>query len=124
MPSATNHRKPTTPRGLKARGSKLWRSVTSTYELRPDELVILEDAAREADLVDRLHAQLGKSELVVKGSMGQDVASPLVQEIRQHRTVFAGLMAKLKLPDEPAGAEPSTSSKARDAAAARWQRGA
>jgi hypothetical protein len=42
-------------------------------------LRILVDACREADIVDRLEATLADAELMVKGSMGQLVASPLVR---------------------------------------------
>lgn len=111
------------PAGLKAKQAEtLWREVTGTYELRADELRILEDACREVDLVERLEVELSKAELVVKGSMGQPVANPLVQEIRQHRQVVKGLLAALKLPDEDGSVSGSRSSQARAAAQARWRR--
>lgn len=60
--------------------------------------------------------------LLAKGSMGQDVAAPLVQELRAHRTALARLLLQLKLPDE--GGDAARSSAARDLAMARWTRGA
>lgn len=115
---------PRPPTGLQAKGRKLWRDVTARYGLRVDELRILEDACREADLIDRIEKELTKkgAELVVRGSMGQPVASPLMQEVRQHRNVLAGLLAKLKLPDE-GNAESRAEARAtsaRAAAMARW----
>jgi hypothetical protein len=119
--------KPRVPANLQARGKNLWSDVVGTYQLRPDELLVLEDACREADLVARIEKELRGAPLMVKGSMGQQVASPLVQELRQHRAVFARLMKQLDLPDpgdaEGAGSD-SRSSQAREAAAARWRRGA
>lgn len=110
------------PTKLGPAGGKLWRSITGSYELRPDELRVLEDACREADLIDRLEDALSTAELIVHGSQGQPVSNPLVQEVRQHRATFAALLGRLKLPDEEAQA--SRSASARAAANARWRRGA
>jgi hypothetical protein len=112
------------PSGLGARATRLWEQITSGYDLRADELVVLEDACRETDLVDRLEVELRDQPLMVKGSMGQEVASPLVSELRQHRAVVARLLAQLKLPDEGGQAREDASTAARKAANARWQRGA
>ena len=47
---------------------------------------VLEDAARVADLIERMQEELdADAPFVMKGSMGQPTASPLVSEIRQHR---------------------------------------
>ena len=112
-----------TPKGLQAKGRRFWRDITSRYELRVDELRLLEDACREIDLIERLEDALIDAPLVAKGSMGQPVASPLVQEVRQHRSVLSSLLIKLKLPDEegkPATGELVTNARA--AAMARWGR--
>lgn len=118
---------PPAPRNLGERGRALWDSIIPAYELRPDEIVILVDACREADLIERLHAELVESSLIAKGYNGQEVASPFVSEIRQHRTVLAGLLSKLKIPDSPAGAARKravVSEQARAAARSRWGSGA
>jgi hypothetical protein len=70
------------------------------YTLRPDELRNLEDACREADLVDTLSAGLVGADLTVKGSMGPSVANPLFAEVRQHRSTFASLMKQCWFCDE------------------------
>lgn len=119
---------PIPPEGLSESARRLFRSIVAVYDLRADEIRVLEDACREAMLIDRLDRELESAALMVKGSMGQLVASPLVSEIRQHRSTLAGLMAKLKLPDDPAGEVPTDSAaerstKARAAANARWRRG-
>ena len=118
---------PKTPVKLGKRGKALWDSIVPAYELRPDELCTLEDACREADLIERLHAELATAELTTKGSMGQEVASPYVSEIRQHRTVLTNLLKSLKIPDSPVGAARKravVSEQAVAAARKRWGSGA
>lgn len=112
------------PAGLASRGERLWRDVTGKWTLRPDELVVLEDACREADLITRLEAEVADSDLMSIGSMGQPVVNPLVAELRQHRSTFQRLVRSLKLPDDPGEAQASRSSSAREAAVARWSGGA
>ena len=114
--------KPTRPPKLGRKGSALWRDIASQYELRPDETRTLEDACREADLIERLEDELREAPLMVAGSMGQLVASPLVSEVRQHRATLGQLLRSLKLPDD--SGETDVSSSARKAARARWSRGA
>lgn len=118
---------PDAPVSLGDRGRLLWDSIAGAYELRPDEIAILTDACREADLIERINDELAFAPLISRGSMGQEVASPFVSEIRQHRTVLAGLLAKLKIPETPATAarkKAAVSDSARKAARARWGTGA
>ncbi len=61
---------------------------------------------------------------VVRGSQGQDVAHPLVSEIRQHRVVLGGLLARVSTidPRDAAGTgsgSRTTSTSARAAALTR-----
>lgn len=113
--------KPAAPQGLKPGGRKLWTDVVGIYDLRPDELRVLKDACREADLVDALEGQLGKSSLLVTGSQGQQVINPLVSEVRQHRGVLSSLLRQLRLPDGNDTPE-ARSTQAREAANARWSK--
>jgi hypothetical protein len=119
------------PRDLDAAGKKLWRDIAKEYDLRPDEYRILEDACRQADLVDFISSAQRKEPLLIEGSQGQMVLNPLVSELRQHRTTLSNLLTKLKLPDDPTGAgegdggKPAgdeRATKARAAANARWSR--
>ena len=115
--------KPKAPEGLKASGTALWGSITGKYDLRVDELRILEDACREADLIDLLSVSLEESTPITKGSQGQPVVNPLVPEIRQHRSTLSTLLGKLKLPDdETSDSAGRVSAQARSAANARWSR--
>lgn len=100
------------PSGLGERGSALWDDVTTRYDLRPDELAILADAAHEADIIEKLKAEFSARDLITTGSMGQDVAAPHVSEIRQHRMALAGLLGKLRLPDESGASARSEAGRA------------
>jgi len=97
-------RKPRKPAGLGPEGAQLWREVTS--EMAQDGLVAdsrerrwLLDACREADLIADLMTHLEGAPRVVRGSQGQDVAHPLISEIRQHRVVLGGLLARVSVFD-------------------------
>lgn len=113
------------PAKLGTEGRRLWSEIVDRYDLRPDEIRVLADACREADIVERLELELRDAPLMVKGSQGQLVASPLVSEVRQHRTVVAALLKALHLPDtDSQGAQKAQkdSEAARAAARARWDR--
>ena len=114
---------PNPPSNLGERGLALWDSIIPTYELKPDEIQILTDACREADLVERLRVALEAGDLISTGSMGQDVPAPTLSEIRQHRALLSNLLKALKIPESPASASRKntrTSEQARMAARARW----
>jgi hypothetical protein len=116
-----------TPKNLGSKGRALWKKLTDLVDFEPHELSLLEDVCRQEDLIERLDKELRSSDLMIVGSQGQAVINPIVQEIRQHRTVKAGLMAKIAIPDSDEAAAVKSSdrsSKARAAAEARWKRGA
>ena len=106
------------PTGLDLPGKRLWRRITASYDLREDELVLLDQACRVADTVALLEAGLKGAPLMVAGSMGQQREHPLLSEARQQRGQLARFLAQLKLPDEDAISTRST--QARWAAQARW----
>ena len=111
-----------TPADLHASGSALWESITSKYDLRPDELVILEAACHAADRIDALEeARAGV--VLTTGSTGQVVVHPAISEIRATEAQVSKLLASLKLPDADGNpAESSRSTQARAAAQSRWAR--
>jgi hypothetical protein len=113
--------KPAAPNGLRSVGARLWRDVVGKYDLRVDELTVLEAAARATDRASLMRDELDAMPLMVTGSTGQQVVNPLVAEIRAHEAQVASLLARLKLPDDPAGAtEQPRSTQARAAAQSRW----
>ena len=111
------------PVGLGDIGAVLWVETLKSFDLRADEKVLLEQACREADLIAALDDELRFASFVVSGSQGQQVANPLLAEIRQHRSTYAALMARLKLSDvddaKPSGLK-AVPNQARDAAKSRW----
>lgn len=122
-PTIPSTRKPTLPKSLGAKSRKFWRSVTGEFELRADELVLLENACREMDLIDRLNEALEYADIHVEGSQGQPVINPLFGEIRQHRLALKQLLGQLDLPegDTDGAAAAGRSSAGRHLAAVRWQ---
>jgi len=104
------------PAGLGSAGAKLWRDVTGKYELRADEVVVLEAACRAHDRVEAMEKERDGA-VTATGSMGQLVVHPLVAEIRAHEAQIASLLAKLKLPDDGGVEQPS---QQRAAAQSRW----
>ena len=114
---------PTAPVHLGPKARKLWKDTVRAFDLRVDELRILEDACREVDLIERLENEIrGLPSLTVKGSMGQPVISELVKDVRQHRNTLKALLGALKLTED--GESKPRSTTAREAAQARWRRGA
>jgi hypothetical protein len=110
------------PAKLGTAGKALWRDITGTYDLNPGEQHVLAQACREADLIDRIQSTLDDGEVVVKGSHGQPRISTLVAEIRQHRSVFRGLIMALNLPDVEDSAAQARKWHARKAARTRWSK--
>lgn len=107
------------PASLSTAGKALWDQVVKKYDLRVDELAVLESACKTADMIATLDKEwdaLGKP-FLTRGSMGQDVIHPLIGERRAQQSQLAKLLAQLKLPDESAGAAPN---QQRGAAQSRW----
>lgn len=116
--------KPKPPTSLETAGATLWRAVVAKYDLRVDELAVLEAACKTTDMIatlDEAWAGLGKP-FMTRGSMGQDVIHPLIGERRTQQAQLAALLGKLKLPDEAANGAVDTN-PARAAAASRWKHG-
>lgn len=120
-----DRRKSPAPKNMGSRGLAFWNKVTGKYELRADELVVLEDACREMKLIDDLQDAMRDESMIMKGSMGQPVVNPLVPELRQHRNTLKALLASLKLPDDVSetgagSVDEPRSVQAREAAKSRW----
>jgi len=102
------------PRGLKARGKRLWVDLQGAYDFSeaPERLFLLEEACRVADLIDRLQQVVsGAADLRVRGSQGQPVALPELPELRQYRALFASLIKSLGLPDADDSNSPKSFSR-------------
>lgn len=120
---------PAPPPGLTGPGLSLWIELTDSYEFRPDELVLLRQVAETTTLLDRLERESLTADTVVRGSQGQPVASPILQELRAHRATLTTMLRALALPDlddDDASDAPRyrsvASIRASKAANARWSR--
>ncbi len=85
------------PKGLGYQGRKLWKEVTDEFDLSvdPHKRRILFDAAKTADLIDKLEKEYANQPLTAKGSYGQPVLNPLVAAGQSARGLMAQLMARL-----------------------------
>ena len=108
--------KPKKPADLGTDGTALWDSISGDYELRPDELTMLELACRARDRIAAMETERN-GRVTELGSTGQLVAHPLIAPILQAEAQVSGLLAKLKLPDPVTGEKPN---QQRDAANSRW----
>lgn len=123
---------PEPPAGLREAGTRFWNEIHTEYEFlgSPEVILLVEEAARTADLVARLQAIVDKADtLRTRGSRGQDVAIPELDALRAYRAQFAALIKQLDLPgpdedaDDTGGDGPMSRSEAgRKAASSRWSR--
>ncbi|MGH4020340.1 MAG: hypothetical protein ACRDT0_14120 [Pseudonocardiaceae bacterium] len=91
---------PHCPPGAGAAGKRLWRATVADYELPEHELLILKEAVRTADLLERLEEAISTGELTVTNRFGEIVSHPAIVEARQQRQRLASLLASLRLPDD------------------------
>jgi len=89
---------PASPAGLASAGRKLWLSVTAEYDLEIFEELLLLQAARTADRLDRLAAEAADNPVTVANMKGDQVAHPALVESRQQSLTLARLLASLRLP--------------------------
>jgi hypothetical protein len=119
---------PKAPAGLGTRGRKLWREVTAGYgelEDKPAELVLLEEACRTADRLEKLDELLrGDVDAWIRirfpRPRREDETLVLnvdgaLSEARQQQNIFKQLVAALRLPDEKSGKRPQQRGGARGA---------
>ncbi|HYK96132.1 MAG TPA: hypothetical protein VE011_09745 [Candidatus Dormibacteraeota bacterium] len=109
------------PRGLGARGRRLWRRLVADFDFSVPELELLAEACRTLDSIDFIATALAGAELAIPGSRGQLTAHPLLAEQRQQRELLGRLIGRLQLPDEdPDDASAAATRFARRGAQARW----
>ena len=116
--------KPKAPSALATTGKSLWDDVVGKWDLRVDELRVLESACVAADMEAefiKAWIDLGRP-YMSKGSMGQEVEHPMIGSIDKQAKSKAAHLSRLKLPDEDAPASGDRSTAARAAANARWSR--
>jgi hypothetical protein len=118
------------PVGLGPAGSAVWLAVIEDlasvavdgerWELDGRERLVLEAAARQADLNRALEEVIADAGLTVIGSTGQTRLNPAATELRQGRVAFEKLVGSIALPGEDGIAQTTAQKRAKNAAAARW----
>lgn len=88
------------PRGLKAAGSRLWKTVMAEFEPEEHELSLLLQACRISDTLDRLQESIDAGEVIVTSPQGTR-ANPAIVEFRQQAITLAKCMAALNIKDVP-----------------------
>lgn len=121
------NKKPKTPAGLKTKGLETWRlSEVYDFSQAPEKLLLLEEAARTADIIDRLQKIVDEAkDLRVRGSAGQPVGIPELDSLRSYKASYQAALKGLNFPSEDEdsagnGGPMSRSQVARLAARARW----
>lgn len=110
------------PQGLGVKGTRLWRELHKEHTFSPAEKVLVEEACRIADRLDRLNALLiGDEEAWAwlrpaspDGDTVNLVIDDAMSEARQQANVLKQLIATLRLPDE-SGQRPQQRGGARGA---------
>src|SRR6266498_456251 len=80
-----------------ATGRKLWDDITDEFDLESQELIVLIQACRIADVCEQLHEFLDEG-LVDTDGNGNPAPNKLLVELRQQQIALARLMAALRIP--------------------------
>ncbi|MDX3458432.1 hypothetical protein PV396_41965 [Streptomyces sp. ME02-8801-2C] len=101
------------PEELGESGTRLWESVTSVFGLDVHEQLLLLQACRTADLLDRLSAEVAAGGLTVVNQKGDRISNPVVVEQRQQSLVLARMLASVRLPEGESDERPQRRGAAR-----------
>ncbi len=98
-------RAPKTPPRLNTAGRRLWRDALADYDFDTHEELLLLQACRCADRLDRLAIEAESNPVTVENHKGDLVAHPALTESRQQSITLARLLAALRLPAGEDGGE-------------------
>jgi hypothetical protein len=85
------------PKELAITGKKLWNRVLKDFELADHEELVLLQACRIADSLDKLQAEMVGVDVVMQSPQGAKIHPALV-ESRQQSLALAKVMASLRIP--------------------------
>lgn len=108
------------PDSLGWAGTKLWNDITSEWTLRVDEQVLLLEACRLKDELERLSEEMENVPVLVPGAKGQERVHPLYTEVRSHRLAIKQILSALALGGSDASDPEARSAHGRALARARW----
>ena len=89
---------PRAPQGLETSGRRLWKSVTSRYELLEHEQLMLREACCTADICAQLQAAV-----VEDGGAGSGAGHPALVELRMQRWTLVRILRALQIPVDEEG---------------------
>ena len=101
------------PADLEVSGRELWDKVTGGYDLEVHERLLLRQACRMADRLDRLAAEAARSDVTVINQRGDRITHPAIVESRQQARTLATLLASIRLPSGEEGSRPQRRGAAR-----------
>lgn len=96
---------PEPPSGAGPRAAALWADVVGAWELDEHELILLDEAVRTVDMLDRLADIVAAEGEMVATVAGGTKMHPALVESRQLRIVLARLLAAVRIPDESSGTD-------------------
>src|SRR5947209_8786516 len=92
---------PRAPKGLGTAGRLVWRrtlaAVADGWELDERDLLVLEQAGRQGDLIADLEAAIERDGLSVKGAAGQDRLNAAVPALNAARALLGRLLAQIQI---------------------------
>lgn len=107
---------------LGIRGRELWDELQDSFEFDRHEENLLVEVCRVLDVIDALNESITEHGVMVVGSQGQPVLNSAVGELRAQQASFARMLPLLNLDAASSNAAllSLTSSRAKQAAKARW----
>lgn len=98
---------PKPPGGLGSAGERTWRAILAAvdpqWELDERDLLLLGEAARQADLCEALEEAIASAGVSAVGAKGQPRVNGVVSALVQSRGLFARLLAQIEI--EPPAAK-------------------
>ena len=89
---------PATPPGLASAGRRLWTSILEEFDLEEHERLLLLQACRCVDHLDRLATEAAANPVTTINVKGDRVSHPALVESRQQSITLSRLLASLRLP--------------------------
>jgi hypothetical protein len=90
------------PEELGEAGKRLWTAVTTEYVIGDSAgLLLVEQAARAADVADALSAEIAKAGAVIRTEKGAETPHPAIASMLSCRSLIARCLKQLGLLDEP-----------------------
>ncbi|WP_392874543.1 hypothetical protein [Streptomyces sp. LN499] len=107
-------------------GSLFVTAMMRAYDFDAHEHALIVSAASTLDEIEQMESALAISGPVSTGSTGQQRVNPLIPALANHRLTLLRILRQLNIESEaPVSADQKRrSDKARNAAQARWSRGA